>query len=296
MNETAETRLRRFAERMKQLRRRDFLPQQLLDIVETVYARQLSAAAEARISLPAPGDLAPADMHAQGAPLVLRSAFPHDADQARALFGEFLGVLESAGDAAADAARLVAEAVKTGDLAPGAALTAFLEENERFFGDWERRIPDAPRTVLFLAQSSLAPSVAAAAEALAAAHHDLDAVWTHQHCPICGGLPLMADLKERQGFRYASCSFCRTRYRIPRLSCAFCGETDASRLSYFSAEDEPGYRVEVCATCKLYLKTTDFRELDKAVVPVLDDLESLPLDILAGNEGFKRPTLSGLGF
>jgi len=40
----------------------------------------------------------------------------------------------------------------------------------------------------------------------------------------------------------------------------------------------------------------DFREMDKKVLPPLDDLESLPLDLKAKEEGYIRPTLSAWGF
>jgi FdhE protein len=54
--------------------------------------------------------------------------------------------------------------------------------------------------------------------------------------------------------------------------------------------------VDVCAACRRYVKAADFRALDKVSVPVLDDLESLALDILAREAGFERPVLSAWGF
>ncbi len=43
-------------------------------------------------------------------------------------------------------------------------------------------------------------------------------------------------------------------------------------------------------------ENTDFREVDKVSVPALNDLESLPLDFVAVEEGYNRGTLSVWGF
>jgi Protein involved in formate dehydrogenase formation. len=46
----------------------------------------------------------------------------------------------------------------------------------------------------------------------------------------------------------------------------------------------------------MYVKTLDFRELDSEPMPALDDMATLALDMLAQEEGYKRPTLSAWGF
>ena len=76
----------------------------------------------------------------------------------------------------------------------------------------------------------------------------------------------------------------------------FCLEEDAKKLDYFTAENEPGYQVHVCRSCKSYIKITDFREFfGRESIPALDDLESLPLDIAAQNEDFHRVAPSEWG-
>ena len=39
-----------------------------------------------------------------------------------------------------------------------------------------------------------------------------------------------------------------------------------------------------------------FRQLDRPSLPLLDDLESIALDIRAQNQGLARPVLSAWGF
>ena len=109
-------------------------------------------------------------------------------------------------------------------------------------------------------------------------------------------MPLIGSLQEKEGKRVLTCSFCLSDYRTKRLGCTVCDETDFDKLAYYTVEDEPGFRVDVCQTCNSYLKVADFRELDRKFLPLLDDLASLALDILAVKKGFKRPTLSGWGF
>jgi len=295
MTFSPDAEIKRFSRRIDLLKKSGDFPEALIELVDTVVRRQLAARAEARIELPAESELASADQRAQGAPLLDRDNFPHDRAQALALFQEFLEMLTAREDALGQAGGVIAEAVAKGEIKPDEALDAYLKADEAYFEPWAERTPEAPRTLSFLAQSSISPSVVEAASQLAE-RLEKDTVWLHGHCPVCAGLPLIGELREKAGFRYVTCSFCFTSYRVPRLACAFCGEKEASKLAYFSADDEKGYRVEVCESCKMYIKSTDFRELDKVSLPLVDDLESLSLDILAGNEGYTRPTLSGLGF
>lgn len=126
----------------------------------------------------------------------------------------------------------------------------------------------------------MTPSLERCAELLGA-RTDLNKSWGHGHCPLCGSMPIMSDLREKEGFRYNICGFCHAEYRATRLQCPFCLETDTGRLEYYDSPEEPGLRVNACKTCKMYIKTTDFRNLDRRALPLVDDLESLRLDVLA---------------
>lgn len=68
------------------------------------------------------------------------------------------------------------------------------------------------------------------------------------------------------------------------------------QAEYYEAPEEPGVRINACKTCMLYIKTTDFRNLDRRSLPLVDDLESLSLDVAAREKKYKRPTLSAWGF
>jgi FdhE protein len=139
---------------------------------------------------------------------------------------------------------------------------------------------------LFLIQTSIRPSIEAGVEQL---RSELDPeTWLKGHCPICGSLPSLSLLKEEVGKRYLLCSFCGDQWRIERLFCPFCESKDQESQHYLFAEGEEAYRIDLCDKCHQYIKTIDTRSLHESD-PVLEDLATLHLDILASQKGYKRP-------
>ena len=279
--------------KLKQIAGKEFLPQALLQIVSNTAVLQLASRENVTVQ-PLRPQVTTA-MHIQGAPLVERTAFTYDPKETAILFGKLLAMLDNAEGPLATSAKKIREAIENKELSIQEACEAFIQDDTMFYADWAARIPESPSLVRFLAQGSLTPSLEAQTEQLKEYRSD-DEPWAYGHCPHCGSQPLNGSLKEKEGFKHLTCSFCRLEYRAKRLQCAFCGEEDHDQLEYFKAEGEPGYEVHVCKTCKCYLKISDFREFDKVSIPVLDDLESLTLDILARKQGYARPTLSAWGF
>ena len=274
------------------MRGKEHIPAQLLGLVEAVYRIQTEARAACVMQeLPA-GELSSVDQVIQGRPLLAREYFPYDAAQAEALFKRFTDLLADLGGPMAQAAAVIRA---EGDELMRAAHAAFLSGDLDFFKNFAVRTPQAPRALAFLAQSSMTPSLMAQASVLALALPQ-DRNWDQATCPICGSLAFHSSLRGKEGVRVHCCSFCRAEYRTFRLQCAYCQERDAAKLPFFTADEEPGYRVDVCESCKGYIKTTDFRELDRPSLPALDDLESLTLDILAMRRGYTRPSASAWGF
>lgn len=115
--------------------------------------------------------------------------------------------------------------------------------------------------------------------------------WLKNFCPLCGSQPYLALLKEEAGKRYLTCSFCGSQWRYERISCPFCTNSEQNSLQYFYAEEEDAYRIDTCEKCKQYIKTIDLRKLE-LFDPILEDLSTIHLDILASKKGYKRPTLN----
>lgn len=287
------------------LHNKTWLPPELLDLVAfTCHAQEQSRTA---CTAPTSLSLQTEEAHKQGAPLLTKEDFPVHHEQCTALFIELLNSIRSHGPLQEPANQLYDRlGLEHGTSALQGCFDAVLRDQQSLFDEWAAALPAAPHLLRFLTYNSLVPSLRAIAQV---AHAHSLGLWQHGHCPICGSAPFMGylgkrsgkdrleNLQDTNGQRFHVCSFCRTEYRVKRLQCPFCLEEDNSKLEYFSAEEEPGYQVHVCHSCKGYIKIADFREYtSRPLLPALDDLESLPLDIAAQQQGFSRLTLSPWGF
>jgi len=112
---------------------------------------------------------------------------------------------------------------------------------------------------------------------------------THKRCPHCGAEPVGGIVlagEGKAGLRYLECSLCATRWHAVRAHCTLCDE--GSAVSYLGLEGgNATVQAECCDHCHGYVKTC-FQEKDADVDPVADDLASLMLDVLVGQEGYSR--------
>jgi FdhE protein len=139
----------------------------------------------------------------------------------------------------------------------------------------------------YLAESSIKPFFEAYAENLKG-YVDQES-WYKGYCPVCGSLPERGELRVEAGERFLECSSCSFKWRFKRVVCPFCGNDDSKKLRYFNTEsDGKAYRVDVCDECKKYIKTIDLREVQGYVVPIVDDIGTLHLDMIAEKEGYTR--------
>ncbi len=293
---------KRLTAKIQSLQSRQYLPEPLVQVVGLVSLLQHEAAestcfgADGR-NLPATlqEQLASSEAHFQGASLLPREFFPLDKEGANSLGAAIIkGVADVVPTLAPHAKSLAHLLEKNGDFFTEACI-AVIQDNAEFFSPWEEEHSEAPGFFRFVAQSSVMPSAMLTAQLLAS-HHSGKATWTHGHCPLCGSQPLMGQLATAEGMRLHTCAFCFFEYRVPRIGCPFCLNASPDNSEYYMAEEEPGYQIEVCNSCKSYIKLADFRTLDRQYIPVLDDLESLTLDLHARRMGYTRLTLSAWGF
>jgi FdhE protein len=108
-------------------------------------------------------------------------------------------------------------------------------------------------------------------------------------CPICASLPVASVVRiggQRDGCRYLYCSLCSTEWHLVRVTCSHCEQTES--IAYHSIEGGPeGIKAESCDHCHTYRKIF-YQEKAQYCEPVADDLASLPLDVLMGQEGYSR--------
>lgn len=138
----------------------------------------------------------------------------------------------------------------------------------------------------------------------------LQAYWTHlaghllsadvarpEHpnlCPVCGSHPVASVVRiggAENGLRYLHCALCGSEWHVVRSKCSNCDNT--RDMGYYSVEGSPGVvRAETCPECRTYLKVVH-QDKDPQADPLADDLASLALDLLVGEQGYAK---SGMNF
>ena len=116
-------------------------------------------------------------------------------------------------------------------------------------------------------------------------------------CPLCGSKPQLAVLRPEGdgGKRHLACSLCLSEWEYRRIVCPVCDEVDHTKLPRYSVEEPIAVRVEACDTCKAYQKSFDMT-VDGLMVPEVDEMASVALDVWAVEHGYHKIQLNLLGF
>jgi FdhE protein len=223
----------------------------------------------------------------EGLPLLQRKDFPLDIEASFSLFQSLCQIGK-------DANPYMAEQVRNIESAQESNKIDFREILRKEAGgqEWEQ-IGDElgldKKVLMLLIQNSIRPSIEAGMQQLLG---ELNTeAWLKGYCPVCGSLPHLSLLKEEVGKRLLLCSFCSCEWRINRLFCPFCSNTEQGSIHYFYEEGEESYHIDLCEKCHQYVKTIDLRKIE-GTDPWLEDLATLHLDILASQRGYKRPILN----
>jgi formate dehydrogenase maturation protein FdhE len=115
-------------------------------------------------------------------------------------------------------------------------------------------------------------------------------------CPMCGGRPIVAVLRrEGDGAKKSLiCMLCAHEWTFRRVYCPACGEEREPQMAFYSAPEIAHVRVDVCDTCRTYLKSVDLTKNGLAV-PIVDELATIPLDLWAREHGYEKQQLNLLG-
>ena len=150
-----------------------------------------------------------------------------------------------------------------------------------------------------LAVQAVGPLLRAYAERLLPLMRSVDdsspeeAVWQQGYCPICGGWPLLAELRGIELAQYLRCAACGSGWRSRRMFCPYCGNDDHQTLGMLTIEGEQRFRISVCERCKGYLKVGNAFDPPPSELLAIDDVASLHLDVAAIERGYHRPGGSG---
>jgi FdhE protein len=115
------------------------------------------------------------------------------------------------------------------------------------------------------------------------------AAWRHGFCPACGSWPALAEAAGGQ--RVLRCSFCAFAWELPSYTCVYCGEAGDPFVTAVVDEQRPDRRLELCGTCRSYMKTVEAAELSPFPLIAIADLETMDLDMTAMERGYSRPPL-----
>ncbi len=219
-----------------------------------------------------------------GVPIPFRPGFPAtDAIKLLPDLTSFLNLIEQAAPPAlAAAARAVSNLDATSQRSLLQAYWELGGVNDQLIGPFAQFIPSAfaqPLAELFAARITAPPAMS-----------------TPHDCPLCGGQPLLGVLRPEGdgGKRRMMCSFCLQEWDYRRIYCPACGEADEKKLPVYVAEQFPHIRLEICETCKVYVRTIDLTK-DGNAVPLADDIAAIPLSLWAQEHGYTRlqPNLLG---
>jgi FdhE protein len=153
---------------------------------------------------------------------------------------------------------------------------------ERYLAEGPFEAADAPQ--MFAIETVLQPLADTCARTTAAAHPSHG-----NRCPFCRQRPATGVLRDAgQGTRRALvCGLCFTEWPFERIVCPSCEERRFAALPVYTAEQVSGVRVDACDSCGVYLKTIDASK-DNTVVPDVDDLATVTLDLWAREHGYRR--------
>ena len=226
----------------------------------------------------------------EGIPLLKKKELCPDLTSSTKLFRRLCRLVTRNQKASLEAKRLN-QALHRKEIDPAEFLEAACAQGEDYVATLSKKLKVNMDLLLFLARNSLKPVLETYADEFGEAVDQER--WWRNYCPICGSPPVMARLRG-EGERFLVCSLCSFEWRFQRLMCPVCGNDDSKMLRYFYAEKEgSGNRVDVCEQCKSYIKTVDTRGSIEEFIPLIEDMGSLYLDLMAQEEGYRRSAIRG---
>jgi FdhE protein len=218
------------------------------------------------------------------APLLHGAAVRVDARRARKLVRELVHVArEGRSDGALSSARSRGRRLDS-----VALLRAAIVRDQEAIAHLAARAGVEPEMLSVVGQLAAIPFLHACAQRW---RDSIPSVWTHGYCPVCGAWPALAELRGLDRSRRLRCGRCATDWQMPLLQCAYCDENNHDHLGMLIPEGESQTRrVEVCHTCKGYLKTfTTLRPMTLRIIATTD-LASVDLDLIAQEREYARPS------
>ncbi len=274
--------------------------QEALDLQEAILRASLSAPRPAEAHpFPLPHDQVAARLR-EGVPLLHDQPAYVDVHLAADVFSRLVNVLQERPDTELGARLEEIAAAATGGTIDARRLfgEAFVQHTDHV-KELALRASVDPELLGTLATQAVAPLLRAYAQRLLplVERHDDGSpettLWQQGYCPICGGWPLLAELRGIELAQYLRCAACGSGWRSRRLFCPYCGNDDHRSLKTLTIDGEQRFRIAVCDRCHGYLKVANAFDPPPAELLAIDDVASLHLDVAAIERGYHRPGGSG---
>jgi FdhE protein len=259
----------------------------LYPFLEALFLIQASAREHLELS---PYPIAPQMVQTKwegGFPLIRRWDFPVDSKTAESILAQMLHHLPESNESMKKAHGAISRALSKGSPEKGDTWHRFLTLEPDGWEEMADLGGEELPSFLFLGRSCIRPSLEWTSADLLS-RFPLPDSWHQGYCPVCGSLPSLL-YSVGEGERWASCSWCATKWNLHRFQCPSCGNRYHESLGYLLLEAEKHYRIQYCNLCKAYYKLVDTREmLDPPYFP-LEEWTTLHLDLLAQKEGWLQP-------
>jgi FdhE protein len=122
---------------------------------------------------------------------------------------------------------------------------------------------------------------------------EIAASWMEGYCPVCGAWPALAEVRGIERSRYLRCGRCGGQWQAHLLFCPYCGTTDHNEQVSLVPESSSKSAIDACKRCLGYVKTFTTLQGSPPAKVILDDLDSVALDVAAVEQGYRRPQGNG---
>lgn len=154
--------------------------------------------------------------------------------------------------------------------------------NHEYFSSFAEENGVEPWIPHFLAETVLRPYLQVIAEKV---QPEVSAV-PGSGCPVCGEPVRLAALEE-EGKKIMHCPRCLVHWNAKRLECSHCGNEDHKTIQFLQIEGDAVSQIQVCDECNGYIKLIDTRQYIEKPSAALLDLNSIHLDFVAQENGYK---------
>ncbi len=228
------------------------------------------------------------EMMINGKPLISWQDIPLEEAHLKKLFQEICEIIKKQDKNKAEEIQKLIDAESDGTLKLITLIEKLFSQDSTYFHSLTGELKVDEQLLLFLALHLARPFFEAVAEKL----NDkvVDELWIKNRCPVCGSGAQIAKLEKEVGKKRLNCLLCGSEWRFIRVMCPFCNNEDPKSLKFLEVEGTP-YRIDVCDQCKRYIKTLDEKKGGGdtgKVIPSLEDLATMYLDVVAEKEGYEK--------